>query len=301
MIVIPELHVGRGAVFGPVTVFPVWTGAPMVAGLVSGRSASVEVKEQEPEPVVGELLLTNSSDAPALLVEGELLEGGWQHRVLQHDVVIAAGRTLLASVACVEHGRWHGEERHVRQARRSSPRIRAALAEPETVRQSAVWARVADYDASFGASPTASYLDHMDRFGEAAAQIDSAVVDRIRQLTPLPGQMGVIVGLAGQPVALELYPSTDALEEFLTELVMSFFLDATSQTVSTEIVPSRRARRFADRLQGLTLDPEVGIDAGMATPVRVENDHVMARGSVVADRWAHLSVFNRHHQVLATV
>ena len=67
---IPELHVGRGQQVGPLTVFPVWTGAPAIAGLVMGLAAEVSVAEREGSPVVGELIVTNNGREPALLVEG---------------------------------------------------------------------------------------------------------------------------------------------------------------------------------------------------------------------------------------
>jgi hypothetical protein len=92
VIAIPELHLGRPAVLGPLTVFPVWTGASMAPHLVTGDAATIKVTEQKPDPVVAELVLTNVGVQSALLVEGELLEGGWQHRVLVNDVVIGCRR-----------------------------------------------------------------------------------------------------------------------------------------------------------------------------------------------------------------
>ncbi len=71
----PELHAGRGTGSGPLTVFPVWTGAAAPAGLVTGRAAHVDVAERADGPSVGELVVTNVGDRVALLVEGELLEG----------------------------------------------------------------------------------------------------------------------------------------------------------------------------------------------------------------------------------
>lgn len=41
----PELHAGRGAEVGPLTVFPVWSGAAAPTGLVTGKAAQVEVTE----------------------------------------------------------------------------------------------------------------------------------------------------------------------------------------------------------------------------------------------------------------
>jgi hypothetical protein len=52
----------------------------MASGLVTGDAATIKVAEREPHPVVSELVLTNAGSQPALLVEGELLEGGWRRR-----------------------------------------------------------------------------------------------------------------------------------------------------------------------------------------------------------------------------
>ena len=161
---IPELHVGRGQQAGPLTVFPVWTAAPGIAGLVTGLAAEVSAAEREGSPVVGELIVTNHGSATALLVEGELLEGGWQHRALQHDVILRPSGSMVAPVVCVEAGRWRDGGAHVRRARRASGSVRAAMNTTDgSSRQQQVWRRVSGYDRSMGASPTSSYVEHLDR------------------------------------------------------------------------------------------------------------------------------------------
>ena len=164
----PELHVGRGTGFGPLTVFPVWTGAAAPAGLVTGRAAHVDVAERADGPSVGELVVTNVGDRVALLVEGELLEGGWQHRALIHDVILSPGVSMAVAVACVEHGRWAGSSPLKRRARRASASVRAALHAASPGMQNDVWQRIGRYDAALGGSPTQSYVDHLDRLAHLA-------------------------------------------------------------------------------------------------------------------------------------
>src|SRR6185503_19519780 len=120
VLMMPTLHVGQGSHLGGLSVFPVWTDAPVVAGLDTGRSARVQVAEREGSPVVGELVLKNTGAKPALLVAGELFEGGWQHRALNHDVLLVAGQQLVTSVSCVEVGRWQGGTAQVRASRRAA-------------------------------------------------------------------------------------------------------------------------------------------------------------------------------------
>jgi len=131
----------------------------------------VRVEEREGSPVVGELVLRNQGAKPALLVAGELFEGGWQHRALNNDVLLVAGQQMVASVSCVEAGRWQGATAQVRRSRHASMMIRSAQTIcGEGERQGEVWERASRYDAAFGASETSSYVDHLNR--RAASEID---------------------------------------------------------------------------------------------------------------------------------
>ena len=74
---VPQVHVGAGTCTSGVTVFPVWTTARGVRGMDTGTAARVSAAERAGSPVVGELVLTNEGGRPVLLLDGELLEGGW--------------------------------------------------------------------------------------------------------------------------------------------------------------------------------------------------------------------------------
>ena len=76
LLMMPTLKVGHGTHLGGLSVFPLWTDAPIVSGLDTGRSARVQVDEREGSPVFGELVLKNEGAKPALLVAGELFKGG---------------------------------------------------------------------------------------------------------------------------------------------------------------------------------------------------------------------------------
>ena len=286
----PELHVGRGTQAGPLTVFPVWASVPAVDGLAMGVAAQVTVAERDGSPVVGQLVVTNTGGRTALLVEGELLEGGWQHRALQHDVILRASSSMVAPVACVEAGRWHGGGAHVRRGRRASGNVRAAMSQADpSRRQQAVWSRVSGYDRAMGASATSSYVDHLDRLPR------SVDVGAVRVLD---GQRGVIVGLAGQPVLLELFPSHEALEAALPDLLSGMMLDAMASGAPLVATPGRRARRMVERLDGRLARHAVGVDAGDGEPFALDTEYAALRGVTLDQEWAHLSAFNRHHPLV---
>ena len=82
---IPQLHVGHGTHFGALSVFPVWVQSPRVTGL-EWRAGAIRVDEREGSPVVGELVLHNITPRPVVVLEGDLLKGGWQDRMLASSI-----------------------------------------------------------------------------------------------------------------------------------------------------------------------------------------------------------------------
>jgi len=290
VMMVPQVHVGCGVYAGGVTVFSVWTSVRGVRGLDTGVRARVGAAERAGSPVVGELVLTNEGPRSALLLEGELLEGGWQHRVVVQDLVLAPRSSRVVDVACVEQGRWSGATGHGRRARRASTRVRSAFRQDEDVRQGAVWSRVGDYGAVLAPSPTGSLLDHLDRVADAPGH---------RGVVPLPGQRGVVLGVGGQPLLLELFGSSTALAAHLPSMLAAARLDA-ALVPPTHVgeVPGRRARRMVTHLDGMPLgaDPAHGGD-GVA--LGGDTSHATLGGVAMSTgELAHLSVLNTHHPLL---
>jgi len=251
----PWLHVGDGWRTGSVTLFPVWAEGPTVSGL-SVAADGVEVAEREAAPVVAELVLRNTSTRPVLLFEGELLEGGWQHRVLNTDVLLAAGQAHVAAVSCVEQGRWKGSTRHGRRARLASGTVRLGLRDPSPGRQGEVWRRVSRFEPVLGPTETFSLAEHLDR---VAAGRDAAGRPVGRSHAhhlpehPLSGQRGVIVALGGRPAWLELMPTPRALATFWTAILDAALLDG--QLAPRRSTPGQAARDFAAATRVLALHP----------------------------------------------
>lgn len=286
---IPPLHVGNGTHHAGVTVFPVWTASPSVRGLTTGTAAELEVGELTDGPSVPWLELTNPGDRAALVLEGELLEGGWQSRAVVHDVVLAPRSRIRVEVACVEQGRWGGGPGHLRRSRRVTPRVQHALREPEHCRQQRVWGDVQRYQ-SVSASPTASLAEQLTVHQERTA---TAPVTR-----PLPGQRGVLIGIGDQPLGLELFGSTAALAHHLGPLLDAALFEAAVTGVPAAPTPGRRARRLAARLE--LLDVITGLtDAGSGVSLFAQSPKLVARGVAAPDgRLAHLSVLATTHPLL---
>lgn len=279
-----RLHVGRGTTRGALTVFPIWGEYDAPRGYTLD-AASLLLSEVPAGPCVNALMAVNGGERPVLLLEGQLLEGGWQNRMLARSVLVPPRASLDLEVACVEAGRWHGADRHRAGRRRASMRVRNVdHSAPGDAAQREVWRRIGEYDALFGDNHTSSLAEHADR---AAGAVDE-LVDTLR---PLPGQVGVVVGIAGQPVMLEAFDSPRTLRDQFASIVWAAGLDALGQQpVRT---PARRAVRFVDRAALVHAVPAA--PAGAGTTVAGRSAYAAVSGLAWRRHLVHLNVVNPRH------
>lgn len=281
-----EFHVGRGANRGPLTVFPIWAEQiHPVSYTIDATQA--RVGERPGGPTVGSLSVANTAGLPLLLLEGQLLEGGMQHRMIARSILLAPGAEAPLDVVCVEQGRWSGAAEHATRGRRASARVRAGLRSES--QQGEVWARVKAYASELGANATSSYVEHAER-----------AAPRLRELTKgfraLPGQMGVLIGVAGQPLTAEIFDSPRMLAKQFDEIVRAAAMDALGQPpVAT---PARRAIRFINR--AALVEPTPAGRAGLGLSIAGRSEYA----EVTAIRWhdheLHTLLTNpRHELVLA--
>ena len=147
-----DLHLGRPLTRGALTVFPVWNGHAVTSHGYDVTSAKLVVEERAGHAVVAELVVTNTGTRPALVLEGELLEGGQQHQVAARSAMIASGESVVLEVRCVEEGRWSGSRSHARTGRLAPMSVRAASEQGQT------WSRVRDLEARHGGSGDTHFL-----------------------------------------------------------------------------------------------------------------------------------------------
>lgn len=236
-----DLHVGRPLHRGALTVFPVWNGRAVTRRGYDVTSAHLEVTERAGQPLVDQLIVTNTGLRPALVLEGELLEGGQQHRVAARSTMVAPRRTEVLQVRCVEEGRWSGERTHRRSGSRAPLSIRSR---PE---QHRTWERVrALEDLHDTAGDTHALGDALSDVSDAARQL-------VAGLAPLSYQAGVLIGIAGQPVQLEVFDHPRTLASAWTSLLQAAALD--SLAARDDRTPGWAARDFVDQIRRVTQLP----------------------------------------------
>ncbi|WP_299926123.1 DUF6569 family protein [uncultured Nocardioides sp.] len=235
------LHVGRGTSRGAMTVFPLWATTSGSCRYTT-QTKHLDVTEVESGPDVGTLMVGNAGNRPALVLEGQLFEGGWQHRMSMKSLLVGVHQRISVEVACVEQGRWSGGRGQRTRGRRATPYVRDAARWSGDV-QGEVWTRVARHTQGTD-NPTQSFVEHLDRVGGGLADWSD--------LQPLPGQAGVLIGIGGQPYVAEVFDSPHTLRRQLGPILEAAALD--SQLAPPVETPGRRARRFIDRCDALRLE-----------------------------------------------
>lgn len=300
---VPQLHVGAGSSLG----------------ISTGTHADVAVTELASGAQVSRLTVTNNGTRPALLLGGELLEGGQQHRTCARDVVLGPGESRDIDTFCVEAGRWEaGQHSHRRRARRAPLNVWSELASARNGqrggdRQDRIWERVRRFDAARGASATSSLLQHLDWFQDNREERNR--FSPADAPAPLEGQRGVVIGLARQPLLLEVFGTNTLFRRHYRQLVESALLDLEllpPQALAAGPMPGQHARDFAASVQAM----DFGTFDGGAAAVEVRNhgslrsrDVSRAAGAVTAagvavalpqrtPQLAHLAGWNTHHPLM---
>jgi hypothetical protein len=268
---LPRWEVGQPIVHQNLVVFPV--------RIVSGASKSdlltlseaqqknlVSVREL-PDARVSEVLVENKSDRPLLLVGGEIIIGGKQDRIVEHDVIILPKKTASVKVYCVEPGRWTpqelGEKFHSAE-RIVAPEVRKSAQVAKS--QQDVWAyneRVQrQLPASTPMSPSQSYrriLTDTQIRKETEAYIRAIQSKLVRD----PKACGMIVAVNGVIEWLDVFSDPSLFRKVMPSLLHSAAVQALakrSQTKSPHIPSVSEAKSFLEQAQ--RSQRKVEIEAG---------------------------------------
>jgi hypothetical protein len=268
----------------------------------------VSIQEVSEAGTVSELRVANRAGRPILLVEGEVLLGMKQTRVLNLTILVPAHTILEVPVSCVESGRWRAVsgEATGKAVVNLAPSVRAAktVTVARSMRgargfasdQGAVWAGVDRVLDRHGAqAPSRSYADLPSGANSRMTGIASSV-------EPEPGQVGVIACVGGRVACVDVFETPHVLAALWGGLVSSyqaevFMVDSTSTKPLAVRADTAARRWFRSIASGSAV---VGPEIGLGAHVTVVAPEVEAAALVQSGRVLHLSAFPAHQSVTAT-
>lgn len=178
---------------------------------------------------VNALRAENRAELPVFFMDGDVLWGGKQARVLNTSLLLAPKTVTTVPVSCVERGRWHRVSPHLSSSPLSAPpslrtiksllQARArARSRPETG-QGEVWAKVAELKSAQNASsPTESLHEFYE---ELRPRIEKILHD----LRPTPGANGVAFFHGERLLSADVFNRAEALADYLLPLARGVLLD----------------------------------------------------------------------------
>lgn len=295
---LPMMHVGSGYRYGNLTWFPVWTDAPVLDRKYT-TSASKKFKVSEvAQAQVQSLQVENQADLDLLLLEGMILQGGWQHRALTKSVFISARAQEQIPVVCVEQSRWGGVSQQeagkkvaptaVRVAMRGLVRDNLGNIAQAGADQGRVWSNVAGYQSRLNAAaPTQSLAEIQDQV--------NATLGSLPKVQALPGQRGVVVAALGQPIAFELFDHPDTLAERLEGMLESYLLDVIDMPYAK--VRGQAARDFVLQVSKIKL-AKTEETRRSSRSQSVNSRYVAAEALSLEGELVHLSCINSQHELV---
>ncbi len=268
----------------------------------------ISIEEVSDSGAVSELRVANRADRPVLLVEGEVLLGMKQTRVLNLTILVAAHAILEVPVSCVESGRWRAvsEEATGKAAINLAPSVRAAktVTVARSMRsgrafasdQQAVWAGVDRVLDRHGAhAPSRSYAALADGNALHLTGIASSV-----ELAR--GQVGVIACVSGRVACVDVFEAPEVLASLWSGLVASYQAEALMADSMTSKPLGARADATARRwFRSIAAgSASVGPDIGLGSHFTIVAPDLEAAALVHSGQVVHLSAFPAHQATSPT-
>lgn len=263
---------------------------------------STEVTEVSEAGSVPQLKLLNREDRSVFLLDGEELIGAKQNRILNVSILVPGRAELVIPVSCVEQGRWSWRAKAFRGTDRvifSKARRRNAEAVSFSLKsrgsrvgdQHAVWKDIAEKSARMSVhSDTAAASALYEKHG---ADLDEFV----KNLVPVPGQVGAAFLLNGQFAGLDLLAGPDLLERLLSKLVRSYALDALDDDEAEVWSPSAGTQAIEAALRTIgRLGAARHQAVGIGEELRFSGDGLVGSALLVGGDVVHLGVWSNAYR-----
>ncbi|MGA9115156.1 MAG: DUF6569 family protein [Bacteroidota bacterium] len=235
------------------------------------KDKQIEVREIGEGGVVNTLLVENHWDCLIFMMDGDVLAGAKQNRVLNTSVLLAPHSTTKIPVSCVERGRWRHTSDSFSSRNYSAPSfLRAQKAQRVTEnlkqnrghvsQQGEVWEGVDRLSMMANVhSPTDNLFDVFEKKG-------ADVEDFIAQFSADPGANGVVMFMDHHILCADLFHRVDIYHEYFPRLLRGVALEAffmrTSPYTLGEAEALYKAQDLFDRYDTLPFQEFPGVGVG---------------------------------------
>ena len=231
----------------------------------------IQVKEINDAGSVNHLLVLNLSAQYVFMMDGDILAGAKQNRVVNTSILLAPESKTDIPVSCVESGRWHhvsGSFSPTDYAAPSSLRmdkarqVRMSLKEKRgfTSDQGAIWDSVSGYEAQSRVFSQTSNLS--DVYVRKSTEFDAFV----SAFQCSAAANGVAIFRGRRLLSLDVFNRREIFQEYFPKILRGVALEVYNQQHTVEAVPEAEARYrvldFLDNLDTLPWETYAAVAAG---------------------------------------
>jgi hypothetical protein len=306
-----KLYVNRKQQIGPLEVWPIKLSNMSLHNYnvpPFGDRLVFSEHDDGDGPRVNLIEVSNPTDEDFIIPSGWVVGANLlQVRMFNFAEHVAAGESILASVVCVEKGRWEVQKNETDGGRAPlsvmsagwefNPEARSWRMDMET-RQSKVWKQVERQEMRGGTRSTNS-LQQIMREDANSFGIQRFINRASRtNLKTYDGQNGVLIGLDGEPLMMEFFSNSLVFNPILEETIRAISFDLSHLDFSP--MADRDVRRFVEDAGLANLTPLSSGDWALPMVGGVSGIDTQA----AADRWGrllHSLSINRRHRMLQVV
>jgi hypothetical protein len=242
-----------------------------VSGAAAIAKNMVEVNEINESGSVNNLYVINHSENMVFFMDGDILMGAKQNRVLNTSILLAANSKHKLPVSCVEQGRWRRNSEKFASSEFISPsKLRAQKAKDvkENLKnkmgyyadQGQVWREVGDYQTAYSiASPTSSLGDV---YGEMKNNFDKFI--SVFRISDAANGMAVFVN--HKLMNIEIFNRTDIYAEYFPKVLNGTAMEAFRIKPADDLLKEAEGfyvmHEFMDKVEALPKDIHPGSALG---------------------------------------
>jgi hypothetical protein len=236
------------------------------------KEGLLEVREISEGGSVNHVFVLNKSEFYLFLMDGDILMGAKQNRVVNTSVLLAPRSKTQVPVSCVEQGRWDSVSTFFQGANFTAPsflradkagQVRKSLKanRGHMADQGEIWGRVEEYHARLKVSSATGSLS------DVYAQREDMFEKFISAFTLAEKANGAAIFMGKEMLSIDLFNRRDVFGEYFPRLLRGvgaevFSRPAKKQTL-TESEASYWALEFMDEFDGLELEEFPGVGVGV--------------------------------------
>ena len=263
---------------GDITIAQVKYDTKVIPDIISLHKAfelgHVIVKEL-PSERVNSVELENTSSKYVFILDGDILKGAKQNRVVNTSVLVAPKSKIILPVSCVEEGRWrfnsdefrpsdevaHKSIRYSKLKTISESRVQNNVS--FSADQGSVWRNVSMCSAKLDIdSPTESHSDSFEYFKDEFEGL-------AKKFSPDSNANGLFVFVKGELSGCEIFNSKELFVDYFGKIIKSAAMDGkmknkqttekSEKPVDTKVVIQKAMNEFGKSIEKATVSKGLGV------------------------------------------